>query len=318
LNILTENLSTAGGISLEDYREIIRARLLAEKLQEIINEETVSPTEEQVHARHILLRIHEPTPTPTTTVTSTMTSPITASIPLTSLTGLTASESVTSATDVTATESVTNTAEVTATNDVTASSAITNAAEVTTTESVTSTIAVTSTEELTDTATLTDTAVLTGTTPLSSTAGMTETLITDPNLPRNDEQTRALAEALRQRILSGEDFATLAIEFSEDTSSGPNGGDLGWFGRGRMVAPFEEAAFSLPLNQLSEPIKSDFGYHLIEVLEKDTNRPKEQSQLDQERNEAYQTWLTEQKAAITIEKPGADEFPSLLPSDFTQ
>jgi foldase protein PrsA len=115
-------------------------------------------------------------------------------------------------------------------------------------------------------------------------------------------------------LLKGEDFAKLAAEYSDDPGSGPNGGDLGWFGKGRMVKPFEDAAFSLPLNQVSEPIKSDFGYHLIEVLEKDMTRQKDEGQLEQERSQAYQSWLQEQKTATPIDRP--DDINALLPSDF--
>ena len=67
--------------------------------------------------------------------------------------------------------------------------------------------------------------------------------------------TREQAEALRAQILDGADFAQLAREHSTDPGSGPNGGDLGWFGRGVMVAPFEEAAFALPVGRVSEPVR---------------------------------------------------------------
>ena len=106
-------------------------------------------------------------------------------------------------------------------------------------------------------------------------------------------------------------LATLAKEKTKDPSGTENGGDLGWFGKGRMVAPFEEAAFSLPLNQVSEPVKTDFGYHLIEVLEKDPARPKDEAQLQQERAQAFQTWLDEQTSGNQVERSG--DLSSLLP-----
>ena len=65
-----------------------------------------------------------------------------------------------------------------------------------------------------------------------------------------------LANQLRQRILDGEDFEQLAVEFSADRGSGQRGGDLGFFTRGQMVQPFEEAAFSLEPGQVSEPVES--------------------------------------------------------------
>jgi hypothetical protein len=78
-----------------------------------------------------------------------------------------------------------------------------------------------------------------------------------------------------------------------------------------MVAPFEEAAFSLPEGEISEPIRTDFGYHLIEVLEKDAERPKDEATLEQERTTAFQSWLDEQITATPIERP--DDLVSMLP-----
>lgn len=78
----------------------------------------------------------------------------------------------------------------------------------------------------------------------------------------------AKAEAIRKRLLAGEDFAKLAKENSDDTGSGANGGDLGYFRHGMMVPQFETAAYKLPLNQVSEPVETQFGYHLIKIEEK--------------------------------------------------
>ncbi len=77
----------------------------------------------------------------------------------------------------------------------------------------------------------------------------------------------ATAEELRNRAQSGEDFAQLALDFSEDPGSGPNGGELGWFGKGQMVPEFESAAFGAQPGELVGPIKTQFGYHIIKVLE---------------------------------------------------
>lgn len=80
--------------------------------------------------------------------------------------------------------------------------------------------------------------------------------------------TKEQAEELRQQLLDGADFAELAQQHSIDTGSAARGGDLGWFGRDVMVAPFEEAAFALEVGEISEPVQTSFGYHLIKVEER--------------------------------------------------
>ncbi len=72
-------------------------------------------------------------------------------------------------------------------------------------------------------------------------------------------------EAIKEEIINGLPFEEAAKKYSEDTGSALKGGDLGYFGRGRMVPEFEESAFSLPLGQVSPPVKTDFGYHIIKV-----------------------------------------------------
>ncbi len=84
---------------------------------------------------------------------------------------------------------------------------------------------------------------------------------------RPDEQARSMLDDVRRRIEAGEDFATLAREISEDESNNTRGGNLGYFGRGQMVGAFEEAAFNAAAGELLAPVKTEFGYHLIEVLD---------------------------------------------------
>lgn len=86
------------------------------------------------------------------------------------------------------------------------------------------------------------------------------------------------AQMVRDRALKGEDFATLALDYSDDPGSAQNGGSLGVFGRGQMVPEFEEAAFSLQPGEISEPVKSDFGYHII-LSEGIVSSPGEESQV---------------------------------------
>jgi parvulin-like peptidyl-prolyl isomerase len=80
-----------------------------------------------------------------------------------------------------------------------------------------------------------------------------------------DEEALEKTKALRARIVAGEDFAAIAKTESDDTGSGATGGDLNFFSHGQMVPPFEKAAFALPVGQVSEPVKTQFGYHLILV-----------------------------------------------------
>ncbi len=88
------------------------------------------------------------------------------------------------------------------------------------------------------------------------------------NDSRSAQEASRLLEEAKQRVVAGEDFAALAAELSEDPGSKTRGGDLGLFGRGAMVEAFETAAFSTPAGQITGPVQTDFGYHLIEVLER--------------------------------------------------
>ncbi len=83
------------------------------------------------------------------------------------------------------------------------------------------------------------------------------------NDDRDDATARAEAQALRDRIMAGEDFAELAREYSDDAGSKPSGGELGWNSGEGYVGPFRDALFSMTADQVSEPIKTRFGYHII-------------------------------------------------------
>lgn len=112
----------------------------------------------------------------------------------------------------------------------------------------------------------------------------------------NDE---AVALAIIERLNKGEDFGTLAVELSTDTGSGPQGGDLGWFGKGAMVAPFEEAAFALKVGEISQPVQSEYGYHIIQVIARQ-NRPLSAEEWQQARDSAFAEFLQTLRTEYTV------------------
>jgi parvulin-like peptidyl-prolyl isomerase len=105
------------------------------------------------------------------------------------------------------------------------------------------------------------------------------------------------AQAVETRLRAGEDFAALAAELSIDPSAKTNKGDLGWATRGQFIQEFDTAAFSLPILQISEPITTSFGVHIIQVLERDANRALDANALAQARASALTDWLQSARAA---------------------
>jgi peptidyl-prolyl cis-trans isomerase C len=85
-----------------------------------------------------------------------------------------------------------------------------------------------------------------------------------------EDEALAKARDIRKRLLAGEDFATLVNTESSDTESIPTGGDIGFFHRGQRVPSFEEAAFALSVGQISDPVKTPFGYHIIRMEAKES------------------------------------------------
>ena len=84
---------------------------------------------------------------------------------------------------------------------------------------------------------------------------------------RSREQAHAVAQQVLTRAKAGDDFARLAIEFSDEPGAGGRGGSLGRFGRGQMVGAFEAAAFKLEVGQVSDIVESPFGFHIIQRTE---------------------------------------------------
>lgn len=129
------------------------------------------------------------------------------------------------------------------------------------------------------------------------------------DIPKEEEQvwashiliaTEEEAEAVIDRLDSGEEFSALAMEVSTDTGSGANGGDLGWFGLGRMVPEFEKVAFNLEIGKISDPIQSDFGWHII-LKQGQEVRPIDDTTYDQMKQTIFNEWLTNQRIVSVIE-----------------
>ncbi len=125
------------------------------------------------------------------------------------------------------------------------------------------------------------------------------------------------AKELKAELDGGADFAELARANSTDTGSGAQGGDLGWFGLGMMVKPFEDAVVAAEPGKVTDPVQSDFGWHLVLVKE---TRIAAQPTLDDMReelaaeieNNAVEAKLAELTGAASVEKPGEQIDPALL------
>ena len=81
----------------------------------------------------------------------------------------------------------------------------------------------------------------------------------------SEAQAEATIRDLYQQIDNGADFAVIAREHSDDPVSGSDGGNLGWVSPGQMVPEFDQVVFSAPVNEVQGPVKTQFGYHLLEV-----------------------------------------------------
>ena len=112
-----------------------------------------------------------------------------------------------------------------------------------------------------------------------------------------DEET---AKELLEKLNAGEEWDALAAEYSKDTGNKDQGGALGWFGRNVMVSEFEDAAFALEPGEISEPVKSSFGWHIIASDGKEI-RPMEDEALQAAQNEVYDEWYQGLQAKYNVE-----------------
>lgn len=115
-----------------------------------------------------------------------------------------------------------------------------------------------------------------------------------------DDEATALN--IIEKLENGEDFATLAKDFSKDTGSAENGGDLNWFGPGKMVPEFETAAFALEKtgDYTTAPVQSQFGFHIIQLIAKQ-ERPLSATEYESAKNKAFIEWLTKAREEYGVE-----------------
>lgn len=134
-------------------------------------------------------------------------------------------------------------------------------------------------------------------------------ILVKTNVIRDDKQAQATLVDARKRILAGEDFAALAKEFSEDHGSALQGGDLGWSMPGMFVPAFEKTMNNLNIGDISEPFKSQFGWHIMEVVERREQDFTDEFIRNQARNllhkrrydEELQNWLIKIRSEAYVE-----------------
>ncbi len=114
--------------------------------------------------------------------------------------------------------------------------------------------------------------------------------------------TPALAQTVRDRARKGENFAALAQQYSKDETSKGNGGDLGWVPHGVLDPHLEAIAFELPINQISDVVTTQFGYHVVLVKEKEKSRPLPPEVVQNVRQDAFLKWLRAMRENIKIER----------------
>ncbi|MBS4210213.1 peptidylprolyl isomerase [Bacillus sp. FJAT-50079] len=121
-----------------------------------------------------------------------------------------------------------------------------------------------------------------------------------------DEKT---AKEVKEKLDAGEDFAELAAEYSTDTSNAESSGELGYFSRGEMVEEFDEVAFAMKKDEISDPVKTEHGYHIIKVTDRkeakeaayeDHKDEVKETLFNEKLQTEYPTWLDEKKSEYKI------------------
>jgi peptidyl-prolyl cis-trans isomerase D len=120
-----------------------------------------------------------------------------------------------------------------------------------------------------------------------------------------------LAKEIKSRLDEGEQWSILASTYSIDSSNKDSGGDLGWFGRGKMVPEFEDAVFGMKIGEISEPVKTEFGWHIIQKIGQE-NRPLSDEECQNSRIEKFNDWLDTQRenSEIIIQDDWGEHAPN--------
>jgi len=121
-------------------------------------------------------------------------------------------------------------------------------------------------------------------------------ILLQPDTLVSEQEIKTRMDQLRERIAQGEDFAILARAHSQDPGSGSQGGDLGWITPGQMVPEFEQAMDELEIQEVSEPVQSRFGWHLIQVLDR-----REQDETDEYRRSRARESIRQRKTEEQLE-----------------
>lgn len=116
------------------------------------------------------------------------------------------------------------------------------------------------------------------------------------------------AQQVEDRLKKGEDFAKIAAEVSLDTSNKDQGGDLGWITRDATIKEFEDAAFALPVNQISQPVTTTYGVHVIQSLGHEQNRQLDSTALRVKQSQALSEWLSSARLEAKIERNYDDAY----------